>query len=171
MKKKKLYIHCIMMLAVVLSASFLVSCSKDDDGPTQDTDTFMIDGDRYSVNIASVGVNTVDSERSSASIILTGSNGSRIGTVTFIAHFSTSAGINGTYTAAAGGSVGDPGTYASHLGTYGIQNGSDLRTGGFAVGPVAITSHGDREYTIVFDVKYSDNVEATANIRRTFTRP
>lgn len=167
----KLKTNWIMMLAVALSASFPVGCSKDDDSPIEDTHTFVLDGDTYSVNIASLWINTVDSERSGASITLTGSNGSRVGTIGFTAHFSTAAGINGTYTAASDGAVGEPGTYASHLGTYSIHNGSELQTGGYAVGPLKITSHGDNEYTIAFDVSYADEVEATADIRRTFTSP
>lgn len=160
-----------MLLAMVWFGSFLISCSKDDNDQADGANTFVLDYTRYSINIASLKIQDDDSGMSNAVVILTGGSGSTIGTISFIASFPTASGINGTYSAANGGSVGTPWTYASHLGTYSIQDGSDIQLGGYATGPLKITSHGSNEYSVEFIVTYADDVEASATIRRSFTNP
>ncbi|WP_126971529.1 hypothetical protein [Gynurincola endophyticus] len=160
-----------ILLALILPTLLLSACSKDKDDQKDDSNSFMLKDTRYSVNIASLQLQNNSSGMSDAVILLTGGNGSRIGTTSFIVSFSTAGGINGTYTAASGGNVGTHGTYAAHLATYSIQNGGDLQTGGYATGPLKITSHGNNEYSVEFTVKYNDNTEASANIKRIFTIP
>lgn len=153
-----------------MSLLFLFSCSSDDVGPEEKpSDTFILDGVTYSVNISSMDIRSTGPGVSAAVIIITGGNGSKVGAISFLLHFFTSEGIDGTY--ADGGNLASAGSYVSYLSTYSIQDGSNLQNGNYPDGVVTVTSHGGNEYTIEFDAVYMDDVKAFGNIRRVFTKP
>lgn len=152
---------------VVVLTGIVLGCSSSDDSPQNITSTFKLDNSDYTVNLANLKIVNTGEGISRASIIITGSNGSKVGAVTFLLTFSTTEGIVGTYGADPG--IGSLGTYVPHLSTYSVQNGSVLEGGNYPQGEFKITSHGSKQYTVDFQVLYEDEVRASGVVRRDFT--
>lgn len=147
----------------------LAACSKDEEKFPEEvpSNTFSLDATSYSVNLASLGVKDRNNGTSDASLTVSGGNGSKVGSVSFLVRFTTNEGIDGTYTA--GGGSPSPGTYSSILSVYATQDGSEIKNGNNPVGEIEITDHGQGKYTARFAVKYSTGVDASGKVTRTFT--
>ncbi len=169
MRKMKTERNWLIIMLLILFTSITGGCSKKDNDPKENKNSFVLDGVAYSVNITSLQSQNDGSGLSIASIIMTGNNESKVGTLTFLVHYYTTEGITGTYTPAAG--IGSGQTYTPHLTIYSIQNGAELKTGAYPEGEVKITSHGGTEYSLEFDLIFSDGVKASANVKRSFPTP
>ena len=153
---------------LLVSVLFLMSCSSDDNSGS--SVSFTLDGEAYKVDQAAIQVfNNLSEGTSNGSISLTGSKGGKIGSVSFSVDYNTADGIAGTYTSDEGDWDEVEGTYSSWLSAYTIFEGQNMTSSNEPVGPIKIISHGNNQYTLEFDVTYTDNVTASGNVKTTFT--
>ncbi len=151
-----------------VSVLFLMSCSSDDNNSS--SASFTLDGETYKVEQAAIQVfNNLSEGTSNGSISLTGSKGGKIGSVSFSVDYNTTDGIAGTYTSDEGDWDEIEGTYSSWLSSYTIVDGQSMTSSNEPTGPIKIISHGDNQYTLEFNVTYTDNVTASGNVKTTFT--
>ncbi|WP_461532474.1 hypothetical protein [Sinomicrobium sp.] len=172
MKIKCLSSRLFVLTVIAMSSFVFLGCSSDDDSPSKgdDSQSFTIDGKPYSVNLSSLGINPYpDSDLLNGTVIITGGNESTIGSLVFSLNFPASDGVEGTY--GPSGDIVSAYTFTSHHAAYGIQNGSDIQNGGDAQGQVKVVHHGGDEYTIQFNFKFSDGIEASGNLKREFPAP
>lgn len=156
------------------SVFILASCSSDEGGSSDDSgnptsQTFIIDGEIYQVNQGTLQIfKNIDEGISDASISLVGTNGTKIGSVTFSVLYETADGIDGTYTPDEDSWEQPLGTYSSWLSSYYISEGQNMITSNQPVGNVKVTSHGNDVYTLEFNVEYTNDVNASGNVKRSF---
>src|SRR5690606_26070199 len=163
-----------------ISVLFLTSCSSDDNSSsTSDDDggqvpppqTFTLKEQTFRLNEGIIqSMDDSETGITTTSVAIAGLNGLTLGTVSFTVFYNTADGIDGTYTSDEDINFETaPRIYSSTFSQYFIMQGEETFESNQAVGPVKITSHGNNEYTLEFDVEFGDGVKASGNVKKTFT--
>lgn len=159
------------LTVLFVSVLFLASCSSDDNGSNNNEEgvslgEFVVDGNIYKLHQATLlFVNDLSTGKSNTSISLGGVKGTDSTMITFSLFHNTSDGAAGAYVSNENSWDEIVGTYSSLLSSCVVNQNMTNHP----VGPVKVISHGNNEYTLEFNVTYSNNVKASGNVKTKFT--
>jgi hypothetical protein len=166
------------LLAFVILAFVIGSgCKKKDDTTTTApaVSSFMLKGEKY--EIPSQGTTTgvlqlmhdITEGTTSGSISITGIKGTTVGVVQCGINYKTDKGITGVYKN--GGIYTGDHTFDPWLCSYTTmtQSGTNTLSGNDPDGTLTVTKNSSDNYTVSFNLTYSDSITASGNITQKYT--
>lgn len=169
MKRKNLL--ALFILALVITAG----CKKDDDTKPE-VSSFMLKGEKFEVSSqasAATGIlqlmHDLDEGSTFGSITITGTNASKTGMLQIAIGYTTINGIAGDYKN--GDIFNVDRTFDPWLSSYTTvsASGTNMISGNQADGTLTVIKNSSDNYTVTFNLTFSDSTTASGNITQRYT--